>query len=222
MEKGAERKKKKRLEKWTPGRGQNVYISFAIQLPLKRTELTIIQLRHNKALTIHIMNQSSLHLFASCRNIKSYIGYYHNKVAKNTGGKNAKKNATLIQKNNIRTSLLLLLPFQHFFFLSKRLPEIIGIEIPRKLLIHIHNMHIPLAIIPHHRPRPLAILFIPLNINPQAAIHFEPQQHLIVHQVPPPRRGIPFNALQFQLLQPCRQIRRLQRQPLCLCLGVAR
>ena len=55
----------------------------------------------------------------------------------------------------------------------QRLPKIIGIKIPRKLLIHIQHMHIPLAIIPNHRPRPLPILLVPLNINPQAPIHFE-------------------------------------------------
>lgn len=83
-------------------------------------------------------------------------------------------------------------------------------------------MHIPLAVIPHHRPRPFAVLFVPLNIDAQAAIHLEPEQHLVIHGVPSARRGIALDALQVQLLQPRRQVRRLQRQALGLGLGVAR
>lgn len=83
-------------------------------------------------------------------------------------------------------------------------------------------MHIPLPIIPNHRPRPLPILFVSLNLNPQAAIHLQPQQHLIIHRISSPALLRALHALQLQLLQPRRQVGRLLRQSLGLHLGVGR
>lgn len=104
---------------------------------------------------------------------------------------------------------------------SQRRPEVIRVKVPRKLLIQIHNMHIPLAIVPHHRPPPLTPILVPLNINPQAPIHLQPQEHLVVHGVPPPRGLVALHPLQLQLLQARAQVRGPLRQALRLDLGVA-
>lgn len=103
---------------------------------------------------------------------------------------------------------------------SQRLPKIIGIKVARKLLIHVHHMHIPFPIIPHHRARPLPILFIALNLNTQAPIHLETQQHLIINGIPPAALLGAVDALELQLLQPGGQVGRLLGQALGLHLGV--
>lgn len=85
-------------------------------------------------------------------------------------------------------------------------------------------MHIPLAIIPHHRPRKLPIPLIPLDIDAQAAIHPKPQQDLVLDGVPPASTiSVPaLYALQLQLLQARPQVRQLAGQALRLHLEVGR
>ena len=64
-------------------------------------------------------------------------------------------------------------------------------------------MHISLAIISNDRLGPLAIPFIPFNVNAQAAIHLESQQHFIINRVSSSGVGssISFHALEFELTQ---------------------
>jgi hypothetical protein len=81
-------------------------------------------------------------------------------------------------------------------------------------------MHIPLAIIPYHGPTELPILPVALNLDPQTAIHLQPQQHLVLDHAT--RRLPAIHALQLQLLQARVQIRHLGLQPLGLDLGVRR
>jgi hypothetical protein len=81
-------------------------------------------------------------------------------------------------------------------------------------------MHIPLAIIAYHSPTELPILLVALNLDPQTAIHLQPQQHLVLdhaaHRLPS------VHTLQLQLLQARIQVRHLGLQPLGLDLSVGR
>ena len=83
-------------------------------------------------------------------------------------------------------------------------------------------MNVSLPVIPHHRLGPLPIPLIPLKVDPQTPVNLQPQQHLVIHRIPPPRNLIPLHPLHLQLLQPRLQIRMFQRQPLCLDLRIAR
>ena len=100
-------------------------------------------------------------------------------------------------------------------------PEVVCVKVPRELLVHAHDVHVTLAIVPHHGPRPLAILLVPLNVDAQAPVHLEPEEDLVIHRVPPPGGLVALDALDFELLQPRAQIRRALRQSLRLHLRVA-
>ncbi|KAL2261072.1 hypothetical protein VTK26DRAFT_4725 [Humicola hyalothermophila] len=111
-------------------------------------------------------------------------------------------------------------------FLLEVLPEIIGIKEPRKLSIDIHYMHVPFPIIPHHHPAELPVLTVPLNLDAQAPIHLQPQQHLILH-APSPRPALPVVApalhpLHLELLQARVELGQLGLQALRLHLEVGR
>lgn len=64
-------------------------------------------------------------------------------------------------------------------------------------------MHVSLAIISNNRLGPLAIPIITLNVDAQAAIHLESQQHFIINRVSSSGVGssISFHALKFELTQ---------------------
>lgn len=47
----------------------------------------------------------------------------------------------------------------------KSLPEVVCIEESRKLLVHVDNMNISLAVISNHRLGPLAVSVIALDID---------------------------------------------------------
>lgn len=102
----------------------------------------------------------------------------------------------------------------------QRLPEVVGVKVPRELLVHVHHVHIALAIVAHDRLRPLAVPPIALQVNPQAAIHLQAQQHLVVDGIPPALRGIALDALQLELLQAGGQVGGLQGEALGIVLGV--
>lgn len=105
---------------------------------------------------------------------------------------------------------------------SQRIPEVVRVKVPRELLINVHDVDVALAVIPHDSPTPLALVLVALDVDPQAAVHLEPQQDLVVDGVPPARGLIALHALQLQLLEPGVQVCGLLRQPLRLDLGVAR
>jgi hypothetical protein len=107
---------------------------------------------------------------------------------------------------------------------SQSLPEIIGIKEPRESLVQIHNVNIPLPVIPHHSARKFALLLIPLDIDTQAPIHPQAQQDLVLDGVaaPGPSRIPALDTLQLQLLQPRPEVRQLAREPLRLHLEVRR
>lgn len=83
-------------------------------------------------------------------------------------------------------------------------------------------MHVPLAVVPHHRLGPLPVPLVALNVDPEAPVHLEPQKDLVVDRVPPPRGLVALDPLQLQLLQPGVEVRGLLREPLGLHLRIAR
>lgn len=63
------------------------------------------------------------------------------------------------------------------------LPEVVCVKESRELLVHVDNMHVPFAIIPNNSLGPLTIPLVPLNVDAQASIHLEPQQHLVINWI---------------------------------------
>lgn len=107
---------------------------------------------------------------------------------------------------------------------SNRLPEVIRVEEARELLIDIDNVDIALAVIPHNRlaelaPRPVLGL-VALDINTQAAVDAEAQQHLVVDGVAAALVGHALDALQLELAQAALQVGGAGREALRLDLEV--
>jgi hypothetical protein len=70
-------------------------------------------------------------------------------------------------------------------------------------------MHIALAIISNNRLGPLAIPLVTLNVNAEATIHLESQQHFVINRISASRvrRSISFHALELKLAQTGLQVR---------------
>jgi hypothetical protein len=103
------------------------------------------------------------------------------------------------------------------------LPEVVCVKESREFLVHVDNMHIPFAIIPNNSLRPLPIPLVPLNVDAQAPVHLEPQQHLIINWISASSIScrIALHALKLQLAKTSLEVGGRQSKALSVGLSIS-
>lgn len=107
------------------------------------------------------------------------------------------------------------------------LPKVIGVEEPAKLAIHVHDVHVALAVVPHNRPAenlPVGVALVALNVDAQATVHAQSQQHFVLDGIlaAPGDVVAAVDALHLELLQAGGQVGLLLGEALGLDFGVRR